>query len=465
MLPGDVLLDIFDFCLGRLDDDSIYDRTKLWQTLVHVCQRWRHVVFQSPRRLDLQILCTIGTPAREMLDIWPAFPLIVLIQKYTNVRDADMPDMKNILAALEQRDRISTISVGVSSRSKLETLLPGPFPALTSLNLISDDGAIPSATGSFLRESTTHLRHLHLETTTFPALPKLLLSCTHLVTLTLRDVHHSEHVSPGVMATCLFALTKLESLELRFKYPTPQPDTENQLPDSWTRGALPALTWFDFKGVSEYLEDLMVRIEAAPVLECLQITFFNQPTFHTPRLSQLISCVPKFQALDEARVAIFGADIFVAVPSATRTLGHRLLTMGIPRRGCQPSSLAKLFISSLPLFLTVEHLYMTFPVVHWRNIKTTEWLELLSPFTSVKNLYLTKNYALRIVSALQDSDLVNLEWGTKVLPALENIFLDEPIRAEDSDLVQQAIEQFIHARQLFGHPIVVSQWVKGGNMW
>lgn len=81
---------------------------------------------------------------------------------------------------------------------------------------------------------------------------------------------------------------------------------------------------------------------------------------------------------------------------------------------------------------------------------------------NVYNLYLTKNFALRILSALQESDLVNLEFDREVLPALENIFLEELV---PSGPLQQIIEQFVSARCLYGHPtIVVSQWIIGENM-
>jgi hypothetical protein len=455
VLPDDVLLDIFDFCLDQLPEESVLDRTTTWQTLVHVCPRWRDIVFQSPRRLDLQILCTFGTHVGEMLDIWPALPLIMWVRS----RSWEW-GLQNIFAALEHRDRISSISVDLTSNSALEALLPGPFPALTSLHLVSSDWRTPAVTASFLRGPTPHLRHLCLAAIPFPTLPTLLLSSTNLVTLTLRNVPYSGYISPEAMATCLFALIKLERLELRFQSPTTPPDPEILHPHTQTHAVLPALTWFDFKGPSQYLEDLVVRIDVAPVLECLQITFFNQPIFRTQNLSQFISGVPKFQALNEPRVVIFGTDIFVAVPSPTRTLGHRVLTMGIPRRDCQPPSLAHLFISSLSLFYAVEDLYMTFPVVHWRDIENHEWLELLYPFTFVKNLYLSKNFALRIASALQE--LVEpQEWGEEVLPVLQNIFLEE---FPPSGPAQQAIDQLVNARQLSGPPLVVSQWVIEENM-
>ncbi|KAI0292163.1 hypothetical protein BC826DRAFT_1020352, partial [Russula brevipes] len=73
MLPDDVLLEIFDFYLN--DENSHGPRNvDKWHTLVHVCRRWRNVVFASPSRLDLRLLCRKDRPL-AMLDIWPALPI------------------------------------------------------------------------------------------------------------------------------------------------------------------------------------------------------------------------------------------------------------------------------------------------------------------------------------------------------------------------------------------------------
>jgi hypothetical protein len=71
LLPDDLLLGIFDFCVRDCC------REEEWKTLVHVCRRWRAVVFLAPRRLNLRIVCTPGTLTRSMLDIWSSFPTII----------------------------------------------------------------------------------------------------------------------------------------------------------------------------------------------------------------------------------------------------------------------------------------------------------------------------------------------------------------------------------------------------
>src|SRR5216683_7810720 len=78
ILPDDVLLEIFDLYM-ILPQRYPYDDEQVdaWHKLVHVCQRWRHVVFNSPRRLDLRLRCTDRTLVTNMLDIWPALPIVI----------------------------------------------------------------------------------------------------------------------------------------------------------------------------------------------------------------------------------------------------------------------------------------------------------------------------------------------------------------------------------------------------
>ena len=106
MLPDDVLLSIFGFCAneqGRRVE-------RVWQTLVHVCRRWRSLVFGSPRSLDLQLICTPKTRARDMLDVWPPLPLVITSpwdnSEYYGIENTDVD---NIVAVLERRNRVSII--------------------------------------------------------------------------------------------------------------------------------------------------------------------------------------------------------------------------------------------------------------------------------------------------------------------------------------------------------------------
>jgi hypothetical protein len=66
-----------------------------------------------------------------------------------------------------------------------------------------------------------------------------------------------------------------------------------------------------------------------------------------------------------------------------------------------------------------------------------QWLELFHPFSAVKSLHLAKGLVTSIAPVLQ---VLVGERVTEVLPALQNIFLQE---LELSGPVQEAIQQFI----------------------
>jgi hypothetical protein len=106
----------------------------------------------------------------------------------------------------------------------------------------------------------------------------------------------------------------------------------------------------------------------------------------------------------------------------------------------------------------LENLYICedgYPRLRWQNdTENAQWLELLHPFAAVKNLYLSKEFTLLIAPALQE--LVG-ERVVEILPVLQGLFLEE---VSPAGPVQEAIGQFVAARQLSGHPIAVSQWDK-----
>ena len=242
MFPDVALLKIFDFYV----DQPWMDK---WYTLVHVCRKWRNVVFGSPRRLNLQLWCKAGTPVRETLDVWPPLPIAV-------VDDGDGKwGVDNFIAALEHNDRICQFDVWQVSSSQMEKVLAAmqrPFPALTRLHLMvqSEGGTAPA------------LQTLNLDSIPFPELGKLLLTTPHLVHLELWDIPHSGYISPEAMVTGLSAMTRLENLEFEFESPQSRPDRNTRRPPPQTRFLLPVLARFRFSGVSEYLEDFVAWFNA-----------------------------------------------------------------------------------------------------------------------------------------------------------------------------------------------------------
>ena len=455
MLPDVALLEIFDCYVKQARGGGEPHKIQEWHKLVHVCRQWRTIVLGSPRHLDLRLLCTDETPVKETLAVWP--PLPIVIRQYS-----EETQMDNIIVALEHNERICQIDLFKVTKSQLEEVLAAmqqPFPALTSLAIwLSDWENRPLAVEpplvvheSFLGGSAPRLQHLRLDRVPFPGLPNLLLSATDLVILDIWNIPHSGYFSPEAMVRCLSTLTRLEALELGFESPKSRPVRVTRRPHPPTRSTLLALTYFRFRGVSEYLEDFMARIDA-PLLDKFNITLFNQLIFDTPQLAQFLARTPIIQPPIAVYIAF--SDCYVEVTSPASPWMNFKLVISCRQTDWQLSSLTQVISSSFPeaFIPTVEHLYISKDEDDWEpkedDIEDGQWLEVLRPFTAVKDIYLSQEFAPRIVPALQ-------ELGGEVLSSLQNIFLEDlhPPRP-----VQGAIEKFVAARQLANQPVAVSLW-------
>ncbi|KAH9994345.1 hypothetical protein BJV74DRAFT_884171 [Russula compacta] len=210
-LPYDIPPEIFSFYLDDENPEWVWH--KLVQ-LVHVCRRWRNVVFASPRRLNLQLFCTHKLPVRETLDNWPALPIIVFANARVVVTISSLPHSNMTIAYAESPSKTFQV----------------PFPALTYLELWSADEIALVLPESFLGGCVPGLRSLELGGIQFPAVRKLLLS----------------DISPEAMTTSLSTLTKLETLHLGFLSPQSRPNQTGRRLPPLKRILLPALTslWF-----------------------------------------------------------------------------------------------------------------------------------------------------------------------------------------------------------------------------
>jgi hypothetical protein len=82
-------------------------------------------------------------------------------------------------------------------------------------------------------------------------------------------------------------------------------------------------------------------------------------------------------------------------------------------------------------------------------IENTLWLQLLLPFTAVKNLYLSEVSASTIAAGRQKIVAGRI---IELLPSLQNIFVK---RLKPRGPLQENLEQLVATRQL---PIAISDW-------
>ena len=338
-----------------------------WQSLVHVCRRWRCLIFGSARRLNLQLVCKPRITAKRSLDVWPALPLVV------------SGKVDRVIPKLKHSDRIRQIQLSCNASAYVESLwnaMQVPFPELVALRLSvpgwPNEPALPD---SFLGGSAPRLRYLTLCLVRFPRLPKLLLSATHLVHLYLRYIRPSRYISPKAMANCVAVLTSLEELHLRFQSPPSSPGRGSRRPPPPIRSVLPALTEFWFKGINEYSEDFVSRINT-PRLYWLSIMLFGN--IDTPELKQFISRTPRFGAYNEVLLIFDDDSVLVRLQSQPE---HRMVEVqilcGEPVR--QLSSMTHICASALHPLLTMDNVYFIgdqfTPLLSTDGIESADWLD------------------------------------------------------------------------------------------
>jgi hypothetical protein len=400
----------------------------------------------------------------ELTRIWPSLPIII-----RNVVDFPMPEDYDFDAAIVNHNRVCEINLLRLNRSQFPRLalaMSEQFPSLAHLMLgYLDPGYPPAALpNEFLGGSAPALQSLRLHSVPFPGLPKILLSATQLVNLSLVAIPHHGYVAPEAMVAGLAASANLKSLIIEFKCPRSRPDPARRRPPPSVRTVLPALTWFTFEGTSEYLEDFTARIDA-PSLESIWINFFHQLLFQIPELGKFLGRTAKFQTVNEAHVDFDYYGVQVESLAPTRSLDDKSkLRISCKALDWQLSSVVQIFPAFFPLIYKVEHLYIYGPQylpLNWQDdIEDVQWLEIIHPFTSVKNFYASREFTECVAPALQE--LVR-ERVTEVLPSLEGLFLEAP---QQSGPVHEAIGKFAARRHLSGHPITISPWEKDqGQEW
>jgi hypothetical protein len=463
-LPDDVFLEMFDICLRDPTEFATQhpvQRMREWIILVHVCQRWRRIIFASPHRLDLYLSCICGTPVRQNLDYWPLIlPLVIDYPGPVSRSNPTPGDDDNIVAALTHAHRIHRVKIYASSSlfRKLATVMQESFPVLTRLDLIwnQDDlpGPLPDIPQGFLGASAPHLERLHLSGVSFSRLPTLLLSASNLLNLHLGQILQS--IPPETMVAGLAVLTRLRILVITFDMEITQFDQWRSRSNPPIPTILPALTLFRYEGYSEYLEDLLALIDM-PLVDDVMIEYFLAD-IQVPQLSQFIGRTQNFKnaQFERAHVTFYYhlVEVVLYFPQGESSANITLTFLG-PWVNIQVPYVVDVLGRLVAMFSHVGHLSTNGSCLEWRDMEdldNIEWLLFLRLFPAVEKLHLSGDVVPYITSALED---ITEDVLAEVMPALRLLWLDKDDRREDDEPVG-SIERFLSLRQLSGHPVTVA---------
>ena len=471
VLPDDVLLEVFDFC--RLENIFAWNHER-WYKLVHTCRRWRHIIFSSPSRLDLQLSCTYGTPVADMLSHSPPLPLIV---DYSGQRPLPTNDEEGALLALQNHDRVRQIHLYASivSLDKLLAVMDRPFPVLEELSLrraienpdanedeVDEDDEInsPRLPQAFQASQLRHLSLVRVGDVIEVGLPHL-TSFSGLVSLFLLGIPFSAYLSLEYLASSLSFMPQLEHLGLQFTFSAPSYDISGELinvPNAKPI-TLPNLSEIFFEGESSYLEGLAARI-SAPLLTSFCVTFFEEPSSTLSHLSRLLSEAAELR-LPVASIKFSGPRIYHT--SAIMCMADTLdldpditppfqLVFRCAWLNVQVAAAGQICTAFTPILSAVETLLLDLDDGGRFQIGTVSiedaWHDLLRPFCNVETLLVGAHLTRDMTRALWPD---NSGQSMAILPQLCE--LARPDYAHFGD----AFDQLIAARRDAGQHIIKSQ--------
>jgi hypothetical protein len=440
MLSEDVLLMVFRH---YLDPTS-----RMWPTLACVCQRWRQIVFSSPLGLDLRVYCNYGMPVLNTLDCGPALPIVIQYGGFPNLDPPGPEDYDNVIAALKQSARISSISLTVPS-ALIEKLsaISEPFSGLEELDILSQDNVQLTLPSTF--RWGPRLRTLQSARTAFLSFPQLLSTSRDLVYLRLHEIPRDGYLHPEAFANALSGMTQLRTLSLHFLSLPPRRNYVGLPPPPEERVVLPALTCLEYRGTSKYLDILVARIDA-PRLWDINIAFFSQPTMDTSQLGRFIDRTENWRSPDGANIQTAGN--FISIFFTTGSFDSRLqLQISCQQLDWQLSSMAQVCDQFSPFIFRVNNLGIdtTQSPPGQDDVDSGQWLELVRSFGGVGDFWLAGEYTTDILCALGPAEGEH----AAVLPVLHQLHVENHMSANEPSWA--AIRKFNTWRWLSRRPVHV----------
>jgi hypothetical protein len=468
-INDDLLVEIFDFC--RLDNISpnTYPRN-WWYTLAHVCQQWRRVLFATPTRLGITLVCKSRTPVADLLaNSPPSLPLVVY---WGNPGTFDTEDsVKSAVVALGDRDRVRRITLRVSEKSLCMAFssMRGCFPTLETLQLCcSSEFGLDKNTALSSPFEAPNLRHLQLSDLKLlpPSLIGTVVTRPSVVSFSIGDIS----MGPDTLMTYLALMPQLKVLKVGVSFSIPSEQTERKERELCGGGqpklaqlALTDLEEFEYQGTSIYLEAVAARI-GLPFLKKLSITITNKVDESADLdrtkfkyLPRLISGAANL-AFQFCRVR-YKDGFSVVMDHDELWTGRGAFELRFNDRGyyfdAKIGLVAKICRAIAPTPSAVQSLLVEDAHRNeWHHEPDGgEWRELLRVFDNVKTLRVAGRFVEELEKFLEPKPKEADADALLLLPRLQEI-----VRYGETEKKKELFAAFVQARQGAGSPVRV---VKG----
>ena len=335
--------------------------------------------------------------------------------------------------------------------SQLFTALDNTFPALETFSVLIGLFNTPDHPLSFPENFVApHLRTLYLNNVNTFDVPSLLTSAAPtLVSLHIEQIEEYSYLSPNELVERISSIPRLEKLSIRFQAEFRLPDTEREFGDTQTTRTVLSLRELTFGGDSAYLENMLALI-STPLLQCLDVAFFSQPTLAVQHISKFLSTI---QNLDIRAVAVSFSDRVTITYRPTQTSDSLSCIMfGIDdetnRLNQQVATVMQVCTAVGPALNAVEDVALKFDRCYVPDdvtVRSELWRTFLRSFDALRTLQTDIALVPELSKVLNPDNGMAAE---ELLPRLSELAVVSRI-----DLLHNPFASLIHARSLAGRAI------------
>ena len=393
-------------------------------------------------------------PIATMLANSPPLPLI--IEDIYRDRNITAKQEEGIFLALRQRKRVRRIRISVpdwdhSRRKKLIKAIDNEFPMLEHFYIARSFTRHLSGEFSGLilpdRFRAPHLRHLVLFSLSLSIKSPLITTAVGLVTLSLLLYPPYNLFHPNDLLQSVSLMPQLETLDFGSAVFGGYLESQLMQMPITSYAALPKLRWFRFYGSSDYLEALLPWI-GAPLLDKLQLGFFDDLSFPLPELFHFVSRAENLRC-GSAKLSFFPRAVIMRVRPCEGAKVHTIKTNFSCSHAEQQMSSAARICSALRTPLS-EMEYLSLQCVisptPFDGTNRQQCREILRSFSNLKTLRVSTGLVREVSNALQSRDG---ESSIELLPELREL------ACSWNDYTYSSFAPFIAARQSAGCPVTL----------
>lgn len=356
---------------------------------------------------------------------------------------------KNLLLALQHRDRVCAISIGHWGLGDLELrrVLDNGFPMLETLSLSNDHGPCVLPTNF----AAPHLRTLHLRNIAIDRRSLLLTNATNLLSLRLERIPSPSNFPPEYLVEHIASMPHLENISISFLQNMPLPNTVTELRNALIPHVVfPRLSRLIYTGSGTYLKNVLTRI-SIPSLQDFRFTSYLDDILTVLSLSSLLDTMQNLD-FQKALVSVSPLSTAIAYHFEQSSVDGPYFVFNVLEIGNRLGALdsvVKVCSAIAPVLPFVESLVFESDYDCSRLprfvVKHALWHSLLRSFGGVKTLRADMAFAVELSESLHADNWPAIK---ELLPVVSKLVVMSRVTP-----VQEPFYSFIRTRHLAGHTI------------